>query len=124
MSSGEIVLVRHGETEWSAAGQHTSQTDLPLIEEGRERARELGRALADSVTSPWFSAARCAARARPASWPASATRRRSAEDLREWDYGDYEGLTTAEIREERPDWFLWRDGCPGGETPSRGRGAG
>src|SRR5437764_7448329 len=112
----EIVLVRHGETEWSRSGQHTSRTDLPLIEEGRERAQ----ALAPLLTGWEFSLVLTSPlrRARETCELAGfADRAAICEDLREWDYGDYEGLTTPQIREERPGWSLWRDGCPNGEQP-------
>jgi probable phosphoglycerate mutase len=108
-----IFLVRHGETEWSLSGQHTSSTDLPLTEKGRERAAGLGPVLAAwdfalVLTSPLR-------RARETCEIAGyADRAEICEDLREWDYGEYEGLTTPQIREDRPDWNLWRDGCPGG----------
>jgi probable phosphoglycerate mutase len=111
-----IVLVRHGETEWSRSGQHTSRTDLPLLEEGRERAEALRPMLA-----PWtFSLVLTSPlrRARETCELAGlGDRAEICEDLREWDYGDYEGLTTPQIREQRPDWSLWRDGCPNGEQP-------
>ncbi len=115
--SGEIVIVRHGETEWSAAGKHTSTTDLPLLDEGRKRASELGPALAGRS----FSLVLCSPlrRARETCELAGfSDRAEISEDLVEWNYGEYEGLTTNEIRETRPDWFLWRDGCPGGEMPA------
>jgi broad specificity phosphatase PhoE len=113
--AAEIVLVRHGETEWSKSGQHTSRTDLPLLEEGRERAQAVGAELAGRsfalvVSSPYRRARETADIAgfkNPQIW----------DDLREWDYGQYEGLTTSQIREENPAWNLWTDGCPGGETP-------
>jgi probable phosphoglycerate mutase len=111
------VIVRHGETEWSANGKHTSRTDLPLTEEGRERALALASVLAEwsfslVLTSPLR-------RARETCSLAGFGEVASlCEDLREWDYGEYEGLTTPEIRVERPDWLLWRDGCPGGEMPA------
>ena len=114
----EIVLVRHGETEWSAAGKHTSSTDLPLVPAGRERAQQLrgalaGRSFGVVLTSPLR-------RARETCELAGLGEQASVEeDLREWDYGEYEGLTTPEIRERRPDWWLWRDGCPGGESPAQ-----
>ncbi|MBV8946395.1 MAG: histidine phosphatase family protein [Solirubrobacterales bacterium] len=113
----QIVLVRHGETEWSLSGQHTSRTDLPLIEVGRERARALGPLLAQwSFSSVLTSPLR---RARETCELAGfGDRAEVFDDLREWDYGEYEGLTTHQIREDRSDWFLWRDGCPGGEQPS------
>jgi probable phosphoglycerate mutase len=112
----EVVLVRHGETEWSRSGQHTSRTDLPLIERGRRRAAEIGVALRGRT----FSLVLCSPllRAREtcelAGFGAVAV---ITDDLREWDYGEYEGLTTQQIRQQRPDWNLWRDGCPGGEQP-------
>ena len=112
----EVVLVRHGETEWTRTRQHTGKTDLPLDDDGRSQAELVGRALAGRefglvLTSPLARARETCelagygdlAQARP--------------DLAEWDYGDYEGRTTAEIRAERPDWSLWRDGVPGGESP-------
>jgi broad specificity phosphatase PhoE len=113
----EIVLVRHGETEWSASGRHTSRTDLPLTERGRARAGELAGALAGHV----FSLVLCSPllRARETCELAGfGDRAELSDDLREWDYGDYEGLTTVEIRERDPGWVLWRDGCPGGEKPA------
>lgn len=109
----EIVLVRHGETEWSRDGKHTGNTDVPLTERGREQAAALGaalkgRAFARVLTSPL---ARAAETARLAGFDAEAR-----DELREWDYGDYEGRKTVEIREERPGWTLWADGVPQGET--------
>jgi probable phosphoglycerate mutase len=109
-------LVRHGETEWSLSGQHTSRTDLPLLEQGRERARQVG----DELAGKSFAAVFCSPllRARETCELAGFSDRASiVEDLREWDYGEYEGLTTPEIRADRPDWWLWTDGCPGGEMP-------
>ena len=110
-----VVLVRHGETEWSESLRHTSFTDVPLTEAGREQARRLGvllagRAFALVLTSPL---SRAAETCREAGLGGAAQVR---EDLREWNYGEYEGITTAEIRAQRPEWVLWRDGCPGGET--------
>jgi broad specificity phosphatase PhoE len=116
----QIVLVRHGETEWSATGRHTSRTDLPLTEDGRRRARELREELAGwSFTLVLCSLLR---RARETCEEAGfGSRAEIDEDLREWDYGDYEGLTTPQIRERDPTWNLWRDGCPGGESPAQVR---
>jgi broad specificity phosphatase PhoE len=114
----EIVLVRHGETEWSANGRHTSRTDLELTERGRERALELGPQLAERT----FSLVLCSPllRARQTCELAGfGDVAEICEDLREWDYGEYEGLTTPEIREQNPGWSLWRDGCPGGESPEQ-----
>lgn len=110
----EIVLVRHGETEWSRDGRHTGNTDVLLTERGREQAQALGMALGERsfarvLTSPL---SRAAETARLAGF-GDAERR---DELREWDYGAYEGRKTAEIREERPGWTLWADGVPNGET--------
>jgi broad specificity phosphatase PhoE len=112
---GELVLIRHGQTEWSATGRHTSRTDLPLTPDGEREAVALraaldGRAFAAVLSSP---RRRCLRTAELAGLHVTAT----DEDLAEWDYGEYEGLTSAQIREQRPDWSLWRDGCPGGESP-------
>jgi probable phosphoglycerate mutase len=112
----DILLVRHGETEWSAAGRHTSRTDLPLVEAGRARASVLGRELAGRS----FALVLCSPLRRARETCSLAGFGEVAvvdDDLREWDYGEYEGLRTLEIRERRPDWWLWRDGCPGGEHP-------
>lgn len=108
----EVVLIRHGETEWSRTGQHTGRTDIPLEDAGRAAAGALGEALRGRtfrlvLTSP---ISRAADTARLAGLDAVAE-----PDLLEWDYGEYEGVTTAQVRETRPDWLLWRDGCPGGE---------
>jgi broad specificity phosphatase PhoE len=112
-----VVVVRHGETEWSASGRHTSSTDLPLTDEGRRRAEGLAGAL-----SKWTFAAVLSSplrRARETCEIAGfGSRAELDDDLREWGYGEYEGLTTPEIWERDPDWSLWRDGCPGGEQPS------
>ena len=113
--SQQIVLVRHGETEWSREGRHTGRTDLPLTERGREEAAALGGALAGRrfalvLTSPLVRAAETCTLAGLGDVALA------RDDLREWDYGRYEGRTTEEIREERPGWTLWRDGCPGGES--------
>ena len=110
----EIVLARHGETEWSRDGRHTGTTDIPLTEEGRRQALLLRDALSEwsfeLVLSSPLQRALDTRRLAGLGDAAEIT-----EDLREWDYGDYEGVTTAEIRASRPDWNLWRDGCPGGE---------
>lgn len=113
----DIVVVRHGETEWSAAGKHTSTTDLSLIPVGRERAALLGPRL-----SGWDFALVLSSPLRRARETCELAGFAGAavicEDLREWNYGEYEGLTTPEIREQNPGWNLWRDGCPGGEQPA------
>ncbi len=117
-SEVEIVLIRHGETEWSRSGQHTSRTDLGLIQEGRERARAVGselsgREFALVLSSPLKRALETCRLA------GFGDQVEIVDDLREWDYGEYEGLTTPQIRQSRPDWSLWRDGCPGGEAPEQ-----
>jgi probable phosphoglycerate mutase len=113
-----VVVVRHGETEWSRSGRHTSRTDLPLTDAGRKAAERLVRAL-----PRWdFALVLCSPklRARETCHAAGLGGRAVIdEDLCEWDYGDYEGLTTAEIRARRAAWNLWTDGCPGGESPAQ-----
>jgi broad specificity phosphatase PhoE len=109
-------LARHGETAWSLTGQHTGLTDIPLTERGEHNARRLGERLAaltfaQVFTSPLRRAFRTC---ELAGFAAVAT---VDPDLVEWNYGEYEGRRSAEIRAERPDWLLFRDGCPGGETP-------
>ncbi|MCX5586638.1 histidine phosphatase family protein [Streptomyces erythrochromogenes] len=115
-----ILLARHGQTAWSQLGKHTGRTDVPLLEEGRQGAKLLGERLArdpwrglpglEVRTSPLLRASESCdlagfgARAEP--WDA----------LLEWDYGDYEGMTPAEIQAVRPGWLIWRDGVPGGES--------
>ncbi len=119
---GDLLLVRHGETEWSRSGQHTSFTDLPLTKEGEEQAKSLaplltGRTFSLVLTSPLQRAIRTAALA-------GLTGAVPDPDLHEWDYGGYEGITTADIHRTRPDWSLWTDGVPPGpeghpgESPS------
>jgi probable phosphoglycerate mutase len=110
----EVVLVRHGETEWSRSGKHTGRTDVPLTEGGRRQAQMVGAALrsrrfAAVSTSPL---SRALETCRLAGFGAVAVPK---EELVEWDYGEYEGRTTLDIRSERPGWSLWRDGVPGGE---------
>jgi broad specificity phosphatase PhoE len=111
----EVVLVRHGETEWSRAGKHTGRTDVPLTKRGRQQAKAVGETLrrrefALVLTSPL---SRSLDTCRLAGFGDRAV---SREELMEWDYGAYEGRTTAEVREERHGWTLWRDGVPHGET--------
>ena len=109
------MLVRHGETDWSRAGRHTGRTDVPLTEHGREQAEAVGSALRSRdfalvLTSPLGRALETCRLA------GFADRAQPRDELREWDYGAYEGRTTTEIREERPGWTLWHDGVPDGET--------
>jgi probable phosphoglycerate mutase len=108
-------VVRHGQTEWSQQGSHTGRTDIPLLESGRQQARRLAGLLGSMtfglvLTSPLSRAAETCALA------GFGDRAEPTDDLVEWDYGDYEGQTTRHIREERPEWSLWTDGVPGGET--------
>ena len=115
MTLPAIYLARHGETAWSLSGQHTGRTDLPLTERGERNARRLGERLksfsfAMVITSPLQRAARTC---ELAGFKAVAE---IDPDLCEWDYGAYEGLRSVEIRADRPDWHLFRDGCPGGES--------
>ena len=110
---GELILLRHGETGWSRDGRHTGLTDVPLTPAGEAAAAVLARVLAGrdiraAFTSPLQRAARTAALA-------GLTDAKQDPDLREWDYGGYEGVTTNQIRQQRPGWYLWRDGViPGG----------
>jgi broad specificity phosphatase PhoE len=116
--TGEVVLIRHGQTEWSANGKHTSYTDLDLTPAGEEQAREAGRRLHDRRFAAVLSSPR--KRALRTAELAGLTVTEVTEDLAEWNYGEYEGITTAEIRRTRqPDWSLWTDGCPGGESPEQ-----
>ncbi len=113
--SGDLVLVRHGETEWTLSGQHSGRTDVPLTDAGRRQVATVGprltgrsfsRVLSSSLSRAWETATLCGFGER-------AERR---DDLVEWDYGDYDGVTTAEIRTGRPGWTVWSDGVPNGET--------
>jgi probable phosphoglycerate mutase len=112
----QVYFVRHGETAWSLTGQHTGRKDLPLTERGERDAMALkerlrGLEFAKVFTSPLQRAMRTC---ELAGFGAVAER---DSDLMEWDYGQYEGRRLADILKERPDWFLFRDGCPGGESP-------
>ena len=118
---GRVLLLRHGETEWSAGGRHTSRTDVPLTDRGRARARATaatgttllrGKAPALVLSSPRD-------RARTTAGLAGLRVDRVDERLVEWDYGDYEGRTTPEIREDDPGWTIWTHPAPGGETPAQ-----
>ncbi len=114
----QVFLVRHGETAWSQSSQHTGHTDLPLTERGERRARHLGELLqgipfALVLVSPLRRACRTCELA------GFGDVARVEPNLSEWDYGDYEGRTSADIRAERPDWNVFLDGCPGGESPEQ-----
>ncbi|WP_327044897.1 histidine phosphatase family protein [Microbispora sp. NBC_01189] len=110
-----VILLRHGETEWSKAGRHTGRTDVPLTPHGEEQARALsrlvaGRSFAQVLVSPARRARRTAELAGAGSYEVD-------PDLWEWDYGGYEGVTTADIRDSHPGWYVWRDGVvPGDEA--------
>jgi len=111
-----VYLARHGETEWTLSGRHTGLTDIPLTERGERNARRLeerlrGLSFSKVFTSPLQRAKRTCELA------GFATVAEVDADLVEWNYGKYEGRRTAEIRAERPGWELFRDGCPGGESP-------
>jgi probable phosphoglycerate mutase len=114
----QVYLIRHGETEWSLSGQHTGITDIPLTENGRRSAKRLKPVLAKEsfalvLTSPLQ-------RAQKTCELAGLGERADIErDLVEWNYGEFEGLTSREIREQAPGWLLFNDGCPGGETPEQ-----
>lgn len=117
--SGRVFLLRHGETEWSRSGKHTGRTDIPLTDRGRTLARatgELGRVLRDG-RPPALVLASPRSRARDTAELAGLSVDRTDERLVEWDYGEAEGRTTAEIRETVPGWTVWTHTCPGGETP-------
>lgn len=114
---GEILLIRHGETTWSASRRHTSYTDLELTPDGERQARTLaaflaGRRFVTVLASPRIRALRTAQLA-------GLTVDAVDEDLAEWNYGEYEGRTTVDIHEHDPHWNIWTDGCPGGESPGQ-----
>jgi probable phosphoglycerate mutase len=114
----QLILLRHGETEWSAAGRHTGRTDIPLTARGESAAAELAPALARfRIRAAFTSPAKRAVRTAELAGLADA---KPDPDLWEWDYGGYEGRTTAEIRQERPGWYLWRDGVIPGDAEHPG----
>ena len=117
MSGSEVWLARHGETAWSLAKRHTGRTDIPLTENGARQAR----ALAPVLAAQSFARVLCSPLLRARQTCEAAGLLSDAEirdELVEWDYGDYEGMTTAEIHADHPGWLLWTDGCPGGEMPA------
>ena len=112
-----VWLARHGETEWSRTLRHTGRTDIPLTPEGEEEARALREPFAAIELDRVFCSP--LGRARQTCELAGLGERAEIRDsLLEWDYGEYEGITSKEIHETRPEWLLWRDGCPGGESPA------
>ncbi|MEU6294731.1 histidine phosphatase family protein [Streptomyces erythrochromogenes] len=115
-----ILLARHGQTAWSQLGKHTGRTDVPLLEEGRQGAKLLGERLA---REPWRGLPGLEVRTSPLLRASEScdlagfgARTEPWDALLEWDYGDYEGMTPAEIQAVRPGWLIWRDGVPGGES--------
>lgn len=116
MSIQRVFLIRHGETAWSLSGQHTSITDVPLTENGRTLARQLGPILAKVVFGRIFTSPLQRAR-ETCELAGLGARAEVNSDLIEWNYGAYEGLTLKEIEAKAPGWMIFRDGCPGGESP-------
>lgn len=116
IESHRLVLLRHGETEWSKSGQHTGLTDIDLTDEGREQARLAADALTGLQLKNPFVVSSPRRRALFTAELAGLTVDEVSPLLAEWDYGDYEGLTVPEIRKTVPDWMVWTHGCPGGES--------
>ena len=113
-----IYLARHGETAWSLTGQHTGFTDLRLTDRGERNAQRLGKRLAGRGFAKVFTSPLQRAR-RTCELAGFGPMAKVDPDLVEWNYGDYEGLTTQQIQAKRPGWQLFRDGCPGGESPDQ-----
>jgi broad specificity phosphatase PhoE len=113
-----VYLARHGETAWTITGQHTGLTDLPLTERGERNARKLGERLNGKTFAKVFSSPLVRAM-RTCELAGFGSVAETDGDLVEWDYGEYEGRLTVDILKERPDWQLFRDGCPGGESPQQ-----
>jgi broad specificity phosphatase PhoE len=110
-----VYLARHGETEWSVSGQHTGRTDIPLTARGERNAASLGRRLKGATFAKVLMSPLSRAR-RTCELAGFGNQAETDPDLQEWDYGQYEGRRTVDIRQERSDWYLFRDGCPGGES--------
>jgi probable phosphoglycerate mutase len=116
--AARMVLLRHGATEWTLSGQHTGRTDIPLLDEGREQAKAAGETIRELGLTPFGLVLTSPLRRASESCVLAGFEGEVDPDLMEWDYGEYEGLTTAEIRDQRPGWTLWEDGVPGGERAS------
>ncbi|TLH64847.1 acid phosphatase [Mycolicibacterium phocaicum] len=116
MLTHRLLLLRHGQTEWSRCGRHTGRTDLELTEEGLQQARSAASALAELKLDDPLVISSPRRRAVVTAELAGLDVAETTELLAEWDYGDYEGLTTPQIREQVPDWLVWTHGCPGGES--------
>ena len=114
----QLYLMRHGETAWSLSGQHTGRTDIPLTEQGEQDARKLAERLRAVKFSRVFTSPLQRAR-RTCELAGLGDVAEVEPDLAEWDYGDYEGQRPVDIRKARPDWNVFRDGCPGGESPAQ-----
>ena len=112
-----LYLIRHGETEWSLSGQHTGRTELPLTAHGEDEARQLAPRLRHIQFARVLTSPRQRAR-RTCELAGLGAAAETEPNLAEWDYGDYEGQLTADVRKRRPGWNVFRDGCPGGEMPS------
>ncbi|MDB4486035.1 histidine phosphatase family protein [Synechococcus sp. AH-707-B22] len=110
----QLWLLRHGATEWAKNGRHTGSTDLPLLPEGEEEAKQLAPALTNHQFAAVFSSPLQRA-TRTCELGGLGQQRHIMDSLREWDYGDYEGITTPEIRKTNPNWTVWSHGCPNGE---------
>lgn len=116
IESHQLVLLRHGETEWSKSGQHTGRTELELTDNGRAEATTVGSALAELQLDNPLVISSPRRRAVETAELAGLTVDKQSELLAEWDYGAYEGVTTAQIHQSRPDWSIWTHGCPDGES--------
>jgi len=112
-----LYLIRHGETAWSLSGQHTSYSDIPLTEKGEADARHLAQRLGSVRFNQVFTSPRLRAR-RTCELAGFGSRSKIESDLAEWNYGDYEGRRTGEIHQTRPEWNIFTDGCPAGESPA------
>ena len=114
--SRQLWLLRHGATEWALNGRHTGSTDLPLLPEGEAEARALGPVLSQQTFAAVFSSPLQRAQ-RTCELAGLGDQMQICDDIIEWNYGDYEGITTATIRESIPEWTVWSHGCPNGEDP-------